>query len=425
MFTKRGQPHQDQNETSVITPQPQSLRTLIHHHKQLTFILFITFVILAGSGASLFFGITGFHSTTVQDLSDIQQMRYQQIATSYAAQMTMSEKLGQLFMVSYQTPSYSTDLDSMLTKLHAGGVVLYRRQINTMEQIKHDIAKMQKQATLPLLISTDEEGGYVDRLTHIYPPRASALEIYRTGDPAVAQRMGHQTAHDLLSLGINTNLAPDSDVALVNGPDQIARTFGFTPQSVITFAGTYMRALQQDNVIACVKHFPGLGAAKTDAHLELPVVHRTKAQIYATELAPFQAFVQTRNAQERPGMVMSTDVLMPTIDPQFPAELSHIFITDILRQQFGYNGVVITDALSMQGIANHWDMLQASILALKAGNDMIIGINNASQMTRIIAGLRTALQQGILSPAQIDEAVIHILTLKLQYHLLPPEFPIQ
>ncbi|WP_201360380.1 glycoside hydrolase family 3 N-terminal domain-containing protein [Dictyobacter formicarum] len=354
-------------------------------------------------------------------LSDIQQKRYQQIATRYVSHMTINEKLGQLFMVSYQTPSYSADLDHMLAQLHAGGVILYQPQINTREQIQQDITKMQQRATLPLLIATDEEGGYVDRLTHIYPPRLSALAIYRTGDPSVAQHMGHQTAHDLLALGINTNLAPDSDVALVNGPDQITRTFGFTTQSVITFAGAYMRALQQDNVIACVKHFPGLGAATTDAHFELPVVHRTKAQIYATELAPFQTFVQSPNVRERPGMVMSTDVLMPAIDPQFPAELSHIFITDILRQQFGYNGVVITDALSMNGISNHWDMLQASIQALKAGNDMIIGINNPIQMALTIAGLKSALQQERLSLTQVDTSVIRILTLKLQYHLLPLE----
>ncbi|WP_338250810.1 glycoside hydrolase family 3 N-terminal domain-containing protein [Dictyobacter halimunensis] len=357
---------------------------------------------------------------TKQKLSNSQQEPYQQIVTHYVAHMTLDEKLGQLFMVSYQTSSYSNDLDSMLARLHAGGVILYQPQINTRAQIQHDIARMQQRASLPLLIAADEEGGYVDRLTHIYPPRPSALAIYRTGDPAIAQKEGHQTAHDLLALGINTNLAPDSDVALVNGPDQITRTFGFTAQSVIAFSGAYLRALQQDNVIACVKHFPGLGAATTDAHFALPVVRRTKAQIYATELVPFQTFVQSPRVRERPGMVMSTDVLMPAIDPQFPAELSHIFVTDILRQQFGYNGVVITDALTMRGIANHWDMSEASIQALKAGNDMILGVTSSTQMAQVIADIKSALQQGRLSSTGVDTSVTRILTLKLQYHLFPP-----
>ena len=179
-----------------------------------------------------------------------------------------------------------------------------------------------------------------------------------------------------------------------------------------------MQAMQQAGVIACIKHFPGLGAASTDAHLGLPIVRRTKDQLYSTELAPFKAFVQAPNALERPGMVMSTDVLMPAIDPQLPAELSPTFLTDILRKQFGYNGVIITDALYMQGISNSWDMSQAVVMALNAGNDMLLGISNADQMTQTIASLKSALEHGTLSQARVDEAVIHILTLKIQYHLL-------
>lgn len=354
----------------------------------------------------------------VKSQTDARSTWDMQIAASYAAHMTLDEKLGQLFMVSYDASTYSSDLDRMIVGLHAGGVILYQPQLQSFTQAKHDIAEMQKHAKLSLFISTDEEGGYVDRLMNIYPPRLSALAIYRTGDPGVAAQMGEQTAHDLLALGINENLAPDSDIPLVDGPDQLTRTFGFTPQSVIAFAGAYMQAMQQAGIVACIKHFPGLGAASTDAHLGLPIVRRTKDQLYNTELAPFKAFVQAQNALERPGMVMSTDVLMPAIDPQFPAELSHIFLTDILRKQFGYNGVIITDALYMQGISNQWDMSQAIVMALNAGNDMLLGISNADQMTRTIASLKSALEHGTLSQARVDEAVIRILTLKIQYHLL-------
>jgi len=104
----------------------------------------------------------------------------------------------------------------------------------------------------------------------------SATDIYNTGNFNVATQQGHKTAHDLLSLGINENLAPDVDVNLVNGYDVAARTFGYTPHSVITFAGAYMKALQGDGVIACIKHYPGLGDAIPDAHATLPVVNRTK-----------------------------------------------------------------------------------------------------------------------------------------------------
>src|SRR5207237_5345600 len=99
------------------------------------------------------------------------------------------------------------------------------------------------------------------------------------------------------------------------------RTFGYTAQDVIKFAGAYMQAMQGDGVIACIKHYPGLGDAKTDAHFDLPVVNRTKDQLYAVELAPFKAFIQAQNKLLNPGMIMSTDVLMPAIDPKLPAEL--------------------------------------------------------------------------------------------------------
>jgi beta-N-acetylhexosaminidase len=345
-------------------------------------------------------------------------MGYHQLAALYISHMSLDEELGQLFMVGYNESTYSPDLERMISILHAGGVILYQDQIQTLNQTRHDIAEMQQHAKLPLLIATDEEGGLVDRLANIFPPRPSAFSIYYTGNPALAAKWGDQTAHDLLSLGINEDLAPDSDVQLVAGPDQLTRTFGYTPQSVITFAGAYMRAMQHDNVIACIKHFPGLGAATTDAHLSLPIVHRTKAQLYSVELAPFKAFVQAQDASEQPGMIMSTDVLMPAIDPHLPAELSPTFITTILRQQFGYQGVVITDSLYMQGIANQWNLAQASIMALNAGDDMLLGVVGSDQMVSTIASLKLALQHGTLSKARIDQAVSRILILKMQYHLL-------
>ncbi|GCF10087.1 glycoside hydrolase family 3 N-terminal domain-containing protein [Dictyobacter arantiisoli] len=411
--------------TSALLDAPLCRKKSPQRQETLSLLLLILTMLLIMGGSIL--GYTFFRGahmpgqisfpagTTSHVQLDPRQTKYQRMAARVVAHMTLDEKLGQVFMVSYATPTYASDLEHMIFQLHAGGVILYQSQINTLAQVRHDITEMQRHARIPLLISTDEEGGYVDRLTNIYPSRPSARAMYLTGDPQVAAQAGHQAAHDLQTLGITVNLAPDSDVQVVNGPDQLARTFGSTPRSVIAFAGAYMQALQQDGVIACIKHFPGLGAATTDAHLGLPVVQRTKEQIYATELAPFYYFVQSHHAWEQPGMIMSTDVLMPAIDATFPAELSHIFITDILRKQFGYNGVIITDALSMEGIAHSWNTTQAAVMALKAGNDMILGISNAQQMAEAIRGLKVALQRGVLSQTRIDEAVTHILTLKAQH----------
>ncbi len=118
-------------------------------------------------------------------------------------------------------------------------------------------------------------------------------------------------------------------------------------------------------------------------------------------------------------MIMSTDLLMPAIDPVYPAELSHTFMTDILRKQLGYDGVVITDALWMTGIAQHWNLDEAGVMALNAGNDMLLGAIGPYQMTSMINALKAALQDGTLSKARVDEAATRIIAMKLQYHLMP------
>jgi beta-N-acetylhexosaminidase len=339
------------------------------------------------------------------------------LAKMYLSRMTLDQKLGQLFMVQYWGYSYSSDLETMIHDQYAGGVIMYGAQMHTFTQTKNDIAHMQEKAWMPLLVSADEEGGFVERIMNIYGHRPGALETYQTGNIENAAKLGHSIAHDLHALGINTDLAPDVDVPVVSGPDQYMRTWGYTPQSVIQWAGTYLRAIQGDGVIGCIKHYPGLGAATTDAHTALPVVKRSQNELYSTELAPYKYFAQPQNKLEYPGMVMTTDVQMPAIDPVMPGELSHAFITDILRHQFGYDGVVLTDALYMLGISNKWNLPQAVVLAIEAGNDMILGVRDSSQLASSVAALKQAIADGGLSMAHIDESVARIIALKIQYHL--------
>jgi beta-N-acetylhexosaminidase len=348
-----------------------------------------------------------------------QYVSTQQQINAYLSRMTLDQELGQFFMVQYWGYSYSSDLETMIHDQYAGGVIMYGAQMNTFSQTKNDIARMQQKAWMPLLISTDEEGGFVQRIMNIYGNRPGALETYQTGNRANATRLGHGIAHDLKALGINTDLAPDVDVPVVMGPDQYMRTWGYTPESVIQWGGTYLQAVQGDNEIGTLKHFPGLGAATTDAHEDLPVVNRTQDQLYSTELAPYKYFAQTRNKLERPGMIMATDVMMPALDPTMPGELSHTFITDILRHQFGYNGVVITDALYMLGIAKKWSLPEAVVLSIEAGDDMILGVRDSSDLASSVAALKQAIANGDLPMARVNEAVSRIIALKMQYHIWP------
>ncbi len=384
----------------------------------------------AGSNSSTAFGARGPFMKAPLNVIQLNKlwhlvtrMQYKQLASLYVSHMTLDEELGQLFMVQSYDQFYSPSLEYMITQLHAGGVVMYAFQMQTFNQTKHDIAEMQKHAAIPLLIGSDEEGGFVERIQNIFGHHPGALEIYQTGNVNLAAQAGHRIAHDLQLLGINADLAPDVDVQLVDGPDQYLRTWGYTPQSVIKFGGAYLRAVQGDGEIACLKHFPGLGAASTDAHYALPVINRTVEQIYSVELVPFKHFIQSQNKLENPGMIMSTDLLMPAIDPVYPAELSYIFMTDILRKQFGYEGVVLTDALWMTGIAQHWSLEEAGVLALNASNDMLLGAIGPYQMMGMINALKAALRNGSLSKSRVDQAVTRIITLKLQYHLMPAISP--
>jgi beta-N-acetylhexosaminidase len=352
-----------------------------------------------------------------------EEMQAKELARIYVSQMTLDEKLGQLFMVQAETWNDSAntpDTMYMLNQLHAGGIIMYAIQMNTLKQTQGDIQAMQKNASIPLIVSTDEEGGLVERVQKIFGDRPGALQTYQTGKVSNATKLGNNIAHDLQELGINADLAPDMDVLQVDNASSYmdTRTWGYTPESVITYGGAYLRAVQGDNEIACLKHFPGLGAAKTDAHTSLPVIKSSKDKIYSTDLAPYKYLLSSSDPLNMPGMIMTTDLLMPALDPTLPAELSPAIITGILRNQFHYDGVVITDALWMDGIAKKWNLVQASIMALQAGDDMLLGNIGSAQMIMVLNGLKNALQDGELSMSRINQAVTRIIALKFQYHIL-------
>lgn len=353
-----------------------------------------------------------------------EHMKDKALASLYVSHMSLNDEIGQLIMLEYSGSTYDSDLDYAINTLHVGGVIMYEFQMQTFNQTKNDIAHMQRRANIPLLISTDEEGGpYVHRLKNIYGLRMSPTQIFETGNVNVAAQQGLLVSQQLAALGINEDLTPDVDTNQVNGYDMISRTFGNTPAEVIKFAGAYIQAMQGNGTIGCIKHFPGLGGALLDAHKVLPVVNSTEQQIYDLDLAPFKAFIQSPNVLLNPGMIMPTDVLMPAIDPKYPAELSHIFMTDILRNEFHYDGVVLTDALYMQGITDTWSMDTAAVMAIQAGDDMLLGANDTGQTVSMINAIKQAVMDGRLSKARIDESVTRIIALKMQYHLMPATVP--
>lgn len=335
-------------------------------------------------------------------------------AARIVSQMSLDDKLGQLIIIQFTEQDYTPMQAALVQPFHPGGVILYDYAMGTADQVRALLAGAQADSPIPMLTMTDLEGGGVDHIARYVGPHISAPEMAASGDPNVATQAGVKFAQDMKSLGFNTDLAPDVDVELVDGPDQWGRTFGTTPQPVITYAGAFLRGLQSQNVVGCLKHFPGLGAATSDAHADLPEIDRTRAQIESTELAPYRALIATGQVQ----MIMSTDLLMPALDPNLPAEISRPIITGVLRDELHYNGVAITDALYMKGVSDKYPFVQAAVMAIEAGNDMIMAPFAPNMVSGIIDWLKSDIASGTYSMAQLDASVTRIIALKIRFHLM-------
>jgi beta-N-acetylhexosaminidase len=334
------------------------------------------------------------------------------------AGMTLDQKLGQLIIVEYLGNSYTgTGLQYMIANQYVGGFLYQESNHNFASPyaVISNVAAFSQQAMhdakIPLLIGTDQEGGLVNRLYIFHGYLPSAAEMAASGNPQTAYSQGSLAAKWLLQLGINADLAPVVDVHTVDPPVLVTRMFGRDPNTVAAYAGAYLNGLQLDGVAGCLKHYPGLGAITSDPHLGLPTVNRSLAELENIDLAPYKLMIQA----DHPAMIMSTDVLMPAIDPNLPAELSSKTINGILRNQLGYNGVVITDGLYMQGISSRWTLSQAVVLSIMAGNDLVEGPYSPSQVATVVAALKQAIQQGKLTIDRIDQSVERILLMKVQY----------
>lgn len=337
------------------------------------------------------------------------------------AGMSLDQKLGQLIVVEYLGTNYQdSGLQYMVTQQHIGGI-LYQEvnhnfdpPDNTIDSLAAFSSQIQDDATIPMLIGTDQEGGQVNRLQNFHGPLPSAADMVATGDPQYAFSQGAQTANWMAQLGMNSDLAPVVDVHTVDPPILQDRMFGNTPQIVATYAEAFLNGLQQNGVAGCLKHFPGLGALTSDPHLGLPTINRSLSDLEKIDLAPYKLMID----KDHPAMIMDTDVIMPAIDPKLPAELSPNAINGILRGSLGYDGVVITDGLYMQGVSDYWTLSQAATLAIIAGNDLIEGPYTVSQVAEVISALKQALQDGKLTLARIDQSVERILLLKVEYGII-------
>jgi beta-N-acetylhexosaminidase len=327
------------------------------------------------------------------------------------ANMSLDQKLGQMVQIETYYQSMTPDVDYMVRVLHAGSMIIYGKNMSKPPQLKAYIAAVQADTDLPLFITMDEEGGDVDRLGYqkFDPPLPSAQWLGATGNPQIAYQAGTTAAKELKALGINTDLAPVVDVQEVPNPIEGPRLFGSDPKTVDTYASEFLQGLNDNGVIGCLKHWPGIGSLTQDPHLVLPTMKQSLSELDSTEFAAFQGMLPQLN--KKPGMIMVTHVLVPAIDPTLPSSLSPAVI-GVLRNQLGYDGVIITDNLYMESISQKYNLGQAAVLAVEAGDDILANAWDSQSMEWVISALKSAMQNGAISQARIDQSVRRILTLK-------------
>jgi beta-N-acetylhexosaminidase len=343
------------------------------------------------------------------------------------AAMSVEEKVGQLFMVYFRGPTLSDELRRMIEDYHIGGVVLFAiaGNIESPRQVAGMINDAQSLATtssaqVPLFVSIDQEGGTVVRLTEGFTVFPSQMAVGATGSADLAARMAEVTAQELKALGINMNLAPVLDVN--NNPDNPViglRSFGSSPDLVSALGMAMIERYRQMGVIPTAKHFPGHGDTAVDSHYGLPVVPHDRAHLDQIEFPPFRAAI----AAGVPA-IMTAHVLFPAIDPNAgsPATLSPLVLEGLLRQEMNFDGLIVTDSLSMGALANLVGTTEAAQFAFRAGADVLaygadIG-HSPDESLAAYERLLSLVQSGEISEDRLDASVRRILSVKDAYGLL-------
>ncbi len=347
-----------------------------------------------------------------------------QLVTRIVNNMTLAQKLGQMVIVEFYGPTLNSDLQQMIEGNAVSGVLIENGNGNaqTRAQLLTLNQGMQRVAHVPLFISTDFEGGYVNELRRITGERPSEQEIGATGNPQVAYNAGHNAARDLTALDLNVNFMPIVDVLTnPNNPGLPLRTFGADPVLVTSMGRAYLKGLSAGGVIGCLKHFPGLGSANLDPHRSLPYMNRSLATLNAVDLVPYRTLIDEGVVP----MVMVTHILNPQLDPNLPTSLSPDIVNGLLRKSLHFNGVIISDTLWMGGISNTYNLAQAAVLAVKAGTDLLLGPRGLADTQRMIYGLQQAVISGQISRAQIDASLARILTLKMRYKVISHAMALQ
>ena len=325
------------------------------------------------------------------------------------ANMSDADKVGQLLMIGIHGKTLNDDAKFMLNEYRVGGIILFDRNMESKAQVKSlitDINKTGKSAGLtPLFIGIDQEGGAVARMEDqlIKVPPAEEL-----GKEPIEQAvsLAKQSGTELKDLGFNINFAPVADLGLTYG-----RSFSTNPDEVVRYASAVGKAYDEAGLWYSYKHFPGIGKTDVDLHADTSVVPVSKETLLNEDTKVFVDLIK----QSKPNTyaIMVSHAMYPQIDPDHPSSLSKAIITDWLRKDMGYNGVVVTDDMDMGALAKHYTFGDMAVQSILAGSDILLVCHEYEHMQEAYNGLMKAVKDGRISKERLDESVKRILLMKI------------
>ncbi|MEH7388575.1 beta-N-acetylhexosaminidase [Bacillus sp. JJ1521] len=338
-----------------------------------------------------------------------------QSVSAVISKMSLEDKIGQMILAGVSGTSMDANANKLISQFHVGGIIFYKYNFETPTQVIQLVNQLKagNSSSLPLLLGVDQEGGRVTRLPGglvNFPPNK---QIGQVNNPDFSFKVGTLLGQELKEFGLNLDFAPVLDInSNPNNPVIGDRSFGNNAEIVSKLGVQTMKGIQSQKVITTIKHFPGHGDTSVDSHLDLPIVNKSLKELKELELIPFE-----RAINQGAEVVMVAHILLPQLDKTNPGTMSKAVMTDLLRKQLGFTGVIITDDMTMGAITEHFDIGKASVESVKAGSDIILVGHDYNNVVKIISSLKTAVQNGEISEQRLNESIERIIQLKRNYSI--------
>lgn len=330
--------------------------------------------------------------------------------------MSLDEKIGQMMIVGIDGYSLNDNSVALIEKYKVGGFIVMGKNVQSSQQLLNllnSIKEKNIKNEIPLFFSIDEEGGRVTRMPKEFTRLPSNKAIGKINNSSFSRDIGSAIADEISSFGFNMDFAPVLDVnSNPKNPVIGDRSYGSNAEIVSNLGVQTMLGLQSGNVIPVVKHFPGHGDTSVDSHKGLPSVNNDLKRLESLELVPFEQAIKNNV-----DVIMIAHILLPKIDKENPSSMSKTIITDILRVKLNFNGVVITDDMTMGAIVKNYNIGEAAVKSVSAGTDIVLVCHGYENEVAVISAIKSAISNGHISEQRIDESVYRILKLKQSYEL--------